>query len=106
MITYQVVIAGAIPDKSLDLVGQLVVDGEGDVSIRVWYEVSDQRRCLLGRLMVWTCRGGAVVVSAAHFHHLNAGLNVVAMGIVHQVGQSYERMIESLPWSRTSFLNT
>lgn len=103
---------------------ELIVDGERHVAIGAGHEV-DERGRLLRRLVV---RGGiaaAVVVPTANLklgvvtlarvqlfyfaytynlHHLHAGLYVVAMRVVHQVGQPDERVVQRLSWRRSSLL--
>lgn len=49
-------------------------------------------------------RGRAGVVSSADLHHLDAGLDVVAVRVVHQVCQRDESMVQRLSRSDTPLL--
>lgn len=51
-------------------------------------------------------RGWAGVVSSAHFHHLYAGFDIVTVRVVHQVCQRDEGMVQSLPRSDTTLLQS
>lgn len=37
-------------------------------------------------------------------HHLHAGLDVVAVGVVHQVGEGHEGMVQRLPGGDAALL--